>query len=104
MSHLALQRVTVRLLHDPAFVAALYADPERALAGTDLEARERTWLLATPRAAWGTDRARPARVLAALRDEYPVATALAPARAAAFFRPPAFHDVRCRRAARWRWR
>lgn len=91
MSHLALRRVMVRLLHDPTFADALYAEPAHALADVDVTADERAWLLATPRAAWATDPERPARVLAALRDEYPAATALAPERARAFFASAAFH-------------
>jgi hypothetical protein len=93
MSHVALRRVMVRLLHDPRFVDALYADPARALADVDLTRAERDWLVATPRAAWGTDPERPARVLAALRDEYPVATALAPEHAQEFFASAPFHTA-----------
>jgi hypothetical protein len=93
MSHTALRRVMVRLLHDPALVDALHADPARTLADVDLTAAERGWLVATPRAAWATDPERPARVLAGLRDEYPVATTLAPDRTGAFFASTAFHDA-----------
>ncbi len=91
MSHLALRRVVVRLLHDPLFADAIAADPARALAGVALTADERAWLVATPRAAWGTDPARPGRVLAALADEFPATLALVPERAASFFAGPAFH-------------
>ncbi len=91
MSHLALRRVVVRLLHDPGFAAALAADPDHALAEIDLDAAERTWLLATPAAAWRTDPARPTRVLAALAAEFPATLALVPERARTFFASPAFH-------------
>ena len=91
MSHTALRRVMVRMLHDPAFTAAVYAAPEATLADVDLTATERAWLTAEPRAAWATDPDRPARVLAALRDEFPVSSARAPARTAGFFASPAFH-------------
>jgi hypothetical protein len=91
VSHLALRRVVVRLLHDPVFAAALAADPARALAGIDLDADERAWLLATPAAAWRTDPARPDRVLAALAAEFPATLALVPERARTFFASPSFH-------------
>src|SRR5262249_43492594 len=85
MSHLALRRVMVRMLHDPAFTAAVYADPAHALAGVDLTTLERRWLAEAPPAAWRTDPERPARVLAALLDEFPGAAGRAPARVARFF-------------------
>lgn len=91
MSHLALRRMMIRLLHDPVLAATLYADPERALAGVDLTATERGWLTAQPRVAWHTDPARPARVLAALAEEFPTTVALAPDHAADFPRSPEFH-------------
>src|SRR5262245_51299191 len=91
MSHLALRRVTIRLLHDPSFVDAVYATPDAALAGLDLTANERAWLLATPRAAWGADVDRPARLLAAFRDEFSAALRFAGDRPATFPASPAFH-------------
>ena len=91
MSHTALRRVMIRLLHDPQLVAALHADVEQALAGVDLTARERGWLLQQPPAAWRADPARPARVLAALAEEFPATVARATVRAAAFLRAPEFH-------------
>ncbi len=93
MSHTALRRVAIRMLHDPAFAAAVYDDPERALVDVELTARERAWLAAAPPAAWRTDPDRPARVLAALRDEFPAAAPLAPAHVEAFFRSAAFHHA-----------
>jgi hypothetical protein len=93
MSHTALRRVMIRLLHDPELLRALAADPDRALAGVELTAAERRALLATPPAAWRTDPDRPARVRAALADEFPAATALAPALADRFFASPHFHGA-----------
>jgi hypothetical protein len=81
----------IRLLHDAAFAAAVHADPERALAAVDLTADERRWLLAKPAAAWRTDPARPARVLAALLEEYPATVAQAPDAPAGFFRSSELH-------------
>lgn len=91
MSHVALRRVVVRLLHDPVFAAALAADPDRTLAGVELEPDERAWLVATPAAAWRTDPARPDRVRTALAAEFPATLALVPERARTFFASPAFH-------------
>jgi hypothetical protein len=93
MSHLALRRVTIRLLHDPVFAAAVRADADRALAGVDLTADERGWLLAQPAAAWRTDAGRSERVLAALAEEYPATLARTPNAAAAFMQSPEFHGA-----------
>src|SRR5262245_39972385 len=93
MSHLALRRVMVRMLHDPAFTAAVYADPAHALAGVDLTTLERRWLAEAPPAAWRTDPERPARVLAALLDEFPASAGRAPARVARFFTSEHFHHA-----------
>jgi len=73
----ALQRVVVRLHHDPAFVAAVYADPDAALQGVDLTAAERRLLVRPDRRSWGVDPARRDRVFEAIRREYPVTCALA---------------------------
>jgi len=91
MSHLALRRVMIRMLHDPLLVEAIYADPVRALAGDEVTAIERAWLIATPRAAWGTDPERPARVLAALLAEYPATARVAGEQVATFFASSQFH-------------
>ena len=93
MSHLALRRVMIRLLHDPAFAAEVYANPADALADVPLSADERKWLTAQPAAAWRTDPARPARVLAALAEEFPATVVLATEYAAGFLRSPQFHDA-----------
>lgn len=97
MSHHALQRALVVALHDPAFVAAMHADPEIALAPFRLEPAERAQLLAVDPRAFAVDRLRPRRVLKAIVEELKasVAIALAETRsfgfADAFFSSPAFH-------------
>ena len=96
MSATELQRVVVRMLHDPALVAAVYADADAALAGVPLSATERAWLVAPDRRRWGADPHRRARQLHALLDEYPASGALAGrgvgvARLDAFFSSSAFH-------------
>jgi len=91
MSHLALRRVMIRMLHDPAFTAAVYADAAGALAGVDLDTRERAWLVRQPRAAWRADAGRPLRLLTALAAEYPATVPLATEHAAGFLRAPEFH-------------
>ena len=93
MSHTALRRVIVRLLHDPTLVDRLSADPAAALAGVDLSPEECRWLAVVPAAAWRTDPDRPRRVLAALRDEYAASVALAPAHVERFFQSTHFHDA-----------
>jgi hypothetical protein len=93
MSHVALRRVVIRLLHDAALVDRLARDPDAALTGADLSSAERAWLLAVPVNAWRTDANRPRRVLAALADEYPATVRAAPARPAAFFSSPHFHSA-----------
>lgn len=90
MSHTALRRTVIRLLHDASMVDRLRSDPA-ALGDVDLTAAERAWLLAVPPEAWRTDADRPRRVLAALADEYPAAVRLAPSRRDAFFRSAHFH-------------
>ena len=97
MSHHGLQRALVVALHDPAFVAALHADPDTALAPFDLEAAERAQLLAVDRRAFGVDRLRRQRVLRAIVEELKGALAIALAEvrslrfAEGFFSSPAFH-------------
>ncbi len=93
MSHVALRRVVVRLLHDPTLAGRLADAPDDALAGVDLTAEERGWLAAVPAAAWRIDPDRPRRVLSALRDEYATTSALAPARAERFFASSHFHGA-----------
>lgn len=96
MSAKHLQRVVVRMLHDPALVEAVYADPERALADVPLTAAERRWLVAPDRRRWAADPMRRTRALRALLEEYPTAGALAARHHGldaldGFFSAPAFH-------------
>lgn len=97
MSHHALQRALVVALHDPAFVAAMHAEPEAALAPFRLEPAERAQLLAVDPRAFAVDRLRRRRVLKAIAPELQasLAIALAETRSFAladrFFSSPAFH-------------
>ncbi|MEZ4470685.1 MAG: hypothetical protein R3F60_07790 [bacterium] len=96
MSAAALQRVVVRMLHDPALVAAVYADAEGALASDDVSPTERAWLVAPDRRRWAADPMRRYRGLQALLEELLVAGACAirqggVAAVDAFFSAPAFH-------------
>lgn len=77
MSHVALQRVAMRMLWDPEFVERVYATPGVALAGDELEPDEITWLTKPDRRAWATDPQRRARTLHGLLEEFPGAGALA---------------------------
>ena len=77
MSHVALQRVAMRMLWDPEFVARVYTTPQVALAGDALTPAEISWLTKPDRRAWATDPARRARTLHALLEEFPGAGALA---------------------------
>lgn len=69
----ALQRVIVRMLHDPPFVEAIYG----GCALPELSAAERAMLVAVDRRAWATDPYRRSRLLQALIEEYPASSALA---------------------------
>ena len=97
MSHHALQRALVVALHDPAFVAAMHADPEAALGPFRLEPAERAQLLAVDPRAFAVDRLRPRRVLKAIVEELKASMAIALAEtrsfatADAFFSSLAFH-------------
>jgi hypothetical protein len=93
MSHTALRRVAIRLLHDPELARAVAADPASALADVDLTPAERAALAAVPLAAWRTDPDRSARVLATLREEFVATAALAGDRAEHFLRSSHFHDA-----------
>ena len=72
MSHHHLQRVVVRMLYDPAFVAQIFADPAAALGHEDLTEQERHWLVEVDRRAYAVDPLRRTRTLTALIEEFPV--------------------------------
>jgi len=97
MSHVALQRVMVRMLYDPEFTAKVLAGDERALDGAPLSAEERAWLREPDPRAWRVDPERPTRSLGVLLQQYPASVALAVRSAggtaplAAFFRSDRFH-------------
>lgn len=67
----ALQRVVVRLLHDPALVDHVYAGRELPEIGPT----EHRWIRSVDRRAWGVDPYRRSRLLHALIEEFPVAVA-----------------------------
>jgi hypothetical protein len=97
MAHLALQRVMVRMLYDPAFTDRVLADPAAELADTDLTDEERAWLLDPDPRAWRADPERVHRSLDVLVQQFPASAGLA-ARAAGdprsllrYFRSPEFH-------------
>lgn len=77
MSAIALQRVVVRMMHDPAFCKRVYADPERALRDLPLTPQEQQWLVTPPPHAYSADPYRSSRALTGLLEEFPVASALA---------------------------
>jgi hypothetical protein len=76
MSHHALQKLMVRMLFDEDFVEEVYAAPERALAGLDLEEGELNQLLGVDRRAWRNDSLRRRRTLRTLVEEYQVSTTI----------------------------
>jgi hypothetical protein len=99
MGHRTLERVYVRMLFDPAFVDAVYADAARALAGLDLEPAEREGLVAVDRRSWGHDPLRRYRTLRTLAEEFKASTTLALAATRslasldAFFSSEEFHGA-----------
>jgi hypothetical protein len=72
MSYHQLQRVVVRMLYDPAFVAQIFDDPATALRDEDLTDQEQHWLVESDRRAYAVDPLRRARTLTALIEEFPV--------------------------------
>jgi len=94
-----LQRVIVRMLHDPELRAAVYADPDGALADLPLTPDERRSLVTPDARAWGIDVHRADRVLAALLEEHPVSALIlleegVPLpRLHRFFQSRAFHEA-----------
>jgi len=93
VSHVALRRVVIRLLHDATLVEQLGRDPDQALRGVHLTPDERRALLAVPPAGWRTDPDRAARALRALHDELPATFALAGPAATAVLASPEFHSA-----------
>lgn len=75
MSHVALQRVVVRMLHDEVFARAVYDDPLAATGDVELEDHERRWLVAPDPRAYGVDPLRRSRALTGLLEEYAVSCA-----------------------------
>jgi hypothetical protein len=76
MSHHTLQKLMVRMLFDEDFVEAVYAGPERALAGLDLTDAERGQLLGVDRRAWRHDPLRRRRTLRTLVEEFKISTTI----------------------------
>ena len=76
MSHVALQRVVVRMLWDPEFAERVRSQTPVALAGEDLTAEEIGWLQKPDPRAWRTDPQRRARTLHGLLEEFPASGVL----------------------------
>lgn len=97
MGHQDLQRVSMRLLFDPVFVAQVYGG-EVDLSPW-INETERQWLLAVDRRAWTVDHQRGQRALRALFDEFKGSTTLALdhtrslASLGTFFQSPHFHEA-----------
>jgi hypothetical protein len=72
----AMQRVVIRMLFDPAFVESVYRDSAKALADVELDDELVTQLLANDRRLWNSDRLRRWRALKILMDEFKVASTL----------------------------
>jgi len=95
----ALQRVTVRMLFDPGFAAAVFDRPQDALADVAISADELRWLTATDRRAWRLDPLRRSRTLLTLIEEFPVSAATVcsmdgqASRLDAFFSSAHFHEA-----------
>lgn len=98
MSTSAVQRVVVRMLYDPVLVEAVYRDAAGALAGVELTAVERAWLVAPDRRRYQADPLRRSRGLQALIEEFAVSAATVAAGPGigaldAFFSAGAFHQA-----------
>ena len=96
MSHLATQRVIVRMLFDPAFAQAVYQDAEKTLEREDLTREEMSWLTQPDPRAYRVDPFRQSRSLHALLEEFPCSGALISMEAEIssllpFFSSPLFH-------------
>lgn len=96
-SHVALQRVLVRMLFDADFAARVLDDPAAVLPPGLLTAQEIEWLHRPDARAWRADPERPERSLTVLVQEYPASLALAAASgltldgARRFFSSEGFH-------------
>ncbi|HEX4951118.1 MAG TPA: hypothetical protein VFZ34_30960 [Blastocatellia bacterium] len=99
MSHHTMQKLVVRMLFDEAFVAAVHAAPEQALAHLELTEQERAQLLSIDPRAWRHDAMRRKRTLRTLVEEFKISTtiALAATRSLAsleqFFSSSFFHQA-----------
>jgi hypothetical protein len=97
MTHLAAQRALVRMMYDPAFVAAVKADPDRVLA--HLPPSLRAQLQAIDPRAFALDPLRQRRTLGHLAEEWKatVTLVLAETRSyahlAGFFSSSEFHEA-----------
>ncbi len=86
------------MLYDPAFVAAVYDNPQFSLSDSNLTEDETRQLLATDRRSWLPDPLRRRRSLRALTDEFKAATTIALAETRslaaldAFFSSRFFHE------------
>lgn len=76
MSHIALQRVIVRMMFDPEFCKQIFQNSARTLDGVDVSDNEREWLTQPDARAYGTDPHFAARTLLGLLGEYPVSGAI----------------------------
>lgn len=76
MSHVAVQRVMVRMLFDRGYAERVLTAPKAALEGEGISEQERAWLLRPDARAWRADAGRPRRALSALLQEYPTSFAL----------------------------
>lgn len=99
----ALQRVAVRMLFDPAFVDRVYADPLAATRGLGIPEVRARQLVENDRRLWGADPLRRNRALKALMEEYRVSSTLVLALTGklasldGFFGSAPFHDAVQRR-------
>jgi hypothetical protein len=75
--YVAIQRVVVRMLFDPAFVQRVYESPDETLRGLDLDRGLVDQLLLNDRRLWNADRLRRSRALKILLDEFKTSSTLA---------------------------
>ena len=76
MSSEQLQKLAVRMHHDPDLVTQVYEQPEDTALREGLSVQQLALLSEPDRRAWGADTERRDRVLEGLRVEYPVSCAL----------------------------